>query len=80
MGCLFSLESLGWRGRGEGKAWPDSELEGTQQSLGTCGVFRAQGGSKRPLPRLVLGSVAVAFPFFSLIATQREQSVSWTVV
>lgn len=33
-----------------------------------------------PLPRLVLGSVAVAFPFFSLIATQREQSASWTVV
>ena len=27
-----------------------------------------------PLPRLVLGSVVVAFPFLSLIATQHEQS------
>ena len=27
-------------GEREGEAWPDLELEGTQQSLGACGVFR----------------------------------------
>lgn len=26
-------------GEREGEAGPDSELEGTQQSLGVCGVF-----------------------------------------
>lgn len=38
-GLLVFPGVAGVEGEREGEAWPDSELEGTQQSLGACGVF-----------------------------------------
>lgn len=79
MGCLFSLESLGWRGRGRERHGPTRSWRAHSRVWAHVGSF-LQGGSKWPTPTpgaWVCGCLLL-FQFSASSLHSRKSLLSWT--